>query len=99
MLSSAAGARATSPEPPLKEPEAERVRALECFGDLAHSSRRPVLLVHGTGATAAENWEWGYQRVLVKRGHSVCRVNLPDRAYGDTQRSVEYVVTAIRKIA
>jgi hypothetical protein len=54
--------------------------------------------VHGTGVTAQENWSFGYEKVLADAGHSVCTVTLPNRAYGDVQRSVEYVVTAIRVI-
>lgn len=69
-----------------------------CSGTVARSPRRPVLLVHGTGVTAKENWSFGYEKVLAERGHGVCTVTLPNRAYGDVQRSVEYVVTAIREI-
>lgn len=91
-------ADADAPGPKLLEPRAERLDALVCTDNLAESPLPPVLLVHGTGVTARENWSFGYEKVLAERGHAVCTVTLPNRAYGDVQRSVEYVVTAIRVI-
>ncbi len=98
LLALPAAAHASTPGPRLTEPEPELLDALACTGSLAHSPRLPVLLVHGTGVTSEENWSFGYAKVLADQGHSVCTVNLPDRGYGDVQRSLEYVVTAIREV-
>ncbi len=86
------------PGPALTEPRDARLAALDCSGDLRYSPRLPVLLVHGTGVTPRENWEAGYGPALLRRGHSVCTVALPQYGYPDTQRTVEYVVTAIREV-
>jgi len=86
------------PGPPLTEPAGALGRALTCSGDLYRSRAIPVLLVHGTGASGAENWEVGYQPALLRRGHAVCTVDLPNYGFGDVQRSVEYVVAAIRSM-
>jgi hypothetical protein len=98
LVASPAAGQARIPGPSLSVPRADRLDALQCMGDLANSPLSPVLLVHGTGVTARENWSFGYEKVLADGGHSVCTVTLPNRAYGDVQRSVEYVVTAIRVI-
>ena len=58
----------------------------------------PVLLVHGTIATAAENWGWNYQRVLPTKGYDTCVVQMPNRSLDDIQASSEYVVNAIRRV-
>jgi triacylglycerol lipase len=73
---------------------------LRCSGDL--SGTQPVLLVHGTGVTATENWSWNYAADLPTRlrpgqaRFSVCTLQLPDRALNDIQASAEYVVSAVR---
>lgn len=87
-----------APGPPLTEPATARSGALQCSGDLSASRRRPVLLVHGTGATAEENWGNGYLPALLERGHSVCTVDIPGHAHGDVQVNVQYVVSAIRQV-
>lgn len=74
----------------------EDVPGLRC-GDLS-TKRGPVLLVHGTGATAEENWGWGYQPALAREGFGVCVIDLPERAKLDVQVSADRVVTAIRSI-
>jgi triacylglycerol lipase len=93
------GPQATA-ESDLGVPEEDLAAALECPAEFASSAdREPVLLVHGTGVTAEENWAWGYQLDLTARGFDVCLVHLPDRALNDIQVSTEYVVHAIREIA
>jgi triacylglycerol esterase/lipase EstA (alpha/beta hydrolase family)/lysophospholipase L1-like esterase len=74
------------------------VDAFECLPatNRTNASLPWVLLVHGTGVTAAENWSWGYQPDLANRGHRVCTVDLPQRSLNDIQVSAEYVVHAIR---
>jgi hypothetical protein len=73
--------------------------ALRCAGDVAQAPRAPVLLVHGTGVTAEENWAWGYAKALGERGHGVCTVDLPKRATVDMQDSVLVTVAAMREVA
>jgi hypothetical protein len=72
--------------------------ALACPASFAHTDRDPVLLVHGTGQTASENWDWNYGRVLPRRGLDVCEVTLPDRSYADIQVASEYVANAVREM-
>jgi triacylglycerol lipase len=75
----------------------QRVGAVRCTGDLT-TGPRPVLLVHGTGLTAAENWSGSYLPALVADGRAVCTVSLPATAVGDVQTNAEYVATAIREV-
>ena len=58
--------------------------------------KHPVLLVHGTGATREQNWEWNYWPVLRERGWEVCWVQLPHVALRDIQISSEYVARAVQ---
>jgi triacylglycerol esterase/lipase EstA (alpha/beta hydrolase family) len=85
--------------PPLRTPEDVLAAALSCTPAERPAGRESVLLVHGTGATAAENWGWNYARVLPALGFTTCTVELPNRALGDVQRSAEYVVHAVRAMA
>lgn len=94
----AAPARAAT-GPPLSTPADVLAAALSCTPPDRPSAAQPVLLVHGTGATAAENWGWNYARVLPALGFRTCTVELPNRALGDIQRSAEYVVHAVRTMA
>jgi pimeloyl-ACP methyl ester carboxylesterase len=82
--------------PPLTAPVAAMQAALHCPAAFVHTDHGPVLLVHGTGATGAENWGWNYARALPADGFDVCTVDLPGRAWGDIQVSSEYVVHAVR---
>ena len=77
----------------------EAPAALRCGGDLARAPRTPVLLIHGTGVTAEENWAWGYAKALRDRGHGVCTIDLPQKATVDMQDSVLFTVAAIREVA
>ena len=58
-----------------------------------------MLLVHGTGLTPAQSWEWNYGAVLPRLGHPTCTVALPDAALGDIQVASEYVVHAVDTMA
>jgi len=90
---------AASTEPAYSVPDSQLAAALSCpAGGFAHPEHEPVLLVHGTGATAQENWGWNYALVLPTLGYDVCLVQLPGRALGDIQTSAEYVVYAIRSM-
>jgi pimeloyl-ACP methyl ester carboxylesterase len=73
--------------------------ALQCTADVDAAVKTPVLLVHGTWSNTEESFSWGYQRVLPQLGYPTCTVGLPGRALVDHQRSVEYVVHAIRRVA
>ncbi|AJE80462.1 putative lipase [Streptomyces albus] len=94
----AAPAAAAEPGPELQTPVAVLDQALSCSSDVAHASKTPVLLVHGTFSDPSETWSWGYQRVLSAEGYPVCTVTLPERATIDMQTTVEYVVHAIRRV-
>jgi len=91
-------AAARPASPPLTEPPRKLADALECSAGLASANERPVLLVHGTGSNRDENWSWGYRTVLPARGIPTCTVELPDRAWVDIQRSVEYIIYAVRRM-
>jgi triacylglycerol lipase len=98
ILVAAGPARGAPPGPPLTVPEARLDAALTCPAGFS-SPHEPVLLVHGTGLTAEESWSWNLAETLPALGFDVCLVHLPDRAWGDIQRSAEYVVHAVRTIA
>ena len=83
----------------LTEPQAELERALECHGPLTGDGPPPVILVHGTGSTPEESFGFGYVTALPKRGIPACTVRLPGRALVDQQRSIQYVVHAVREVA
>jgi pimeloyl-ACP methyl ester carboxylesterase len=57
-----------------------------------------VILVHGTGSTPEESFPFGYQAALPKLGIPVCTVRLPERGTVDQQRSIQYVVFAVREV-
>ena len=86
------------PGPPLSRPGATLGQALQCSGGLEGASRAPVLLVHGTSITREENWSATYMPALSSLGIPWCAVELPQRATGDIQSHVEYVVHAIREM-
>lgn len=66
------------------------------FGAVTGAGRsEPVLLVHGTGATREQNWEWNYWTALLDEGFEVCWVQLPNGSVGDIQISSEYVARAV----
>ena len=85
-------------DPALSVPPEQLDAALTCPAAF-QSGREPVLLVHGTGVNAAENWSWNYGKVLTELGYDVCTVDLPNRALDDIQVSTEYVVHAILTMA
>ena len=99
LAAAPAPAGAAGPGPALTGSRAAQLAAITCAADVARAPRTPILLVHGTGVTARENWDSTYGPELTRLGHGVCTVDLPDRAFGDVQATVEYVVTAIREVA
>jgi triacylglycerol esterase/lipase EstA (alpha/beta hydrolase family) len=86
----------TTPGPALSVPDAKLDAALSCSPSLAGTTKAPVLLVQGTGATAKDNWSWTYEPALDKLGIAWCAVDLPEQATADVQVAGEYVVHAIR---
>jgi triacylglycerol esterase/lipase EstA (alpha/beta hydrolase family) len=86
--------------PALLVPQAALARALMCAAPSAgHGVHRPVLLVHGTGLTPAQSWDWNYGAVLPDAGYPTCTVALPQAALGDIQVASEYVVFAVDSMA
>jgi triacylglycerol lipase len=93
----APGAQAQAPDAALIEPRQALERALNCRGDVA--GRPAVLLVHGAGSSPEESYSFGYEHVLPTLGYAVCTVRLPGSGLVDRQRSIQYVVYAIREVA
>jgi triacylglycerol lipase len=75
--------------------------AVDCRGGLPTGAGRaePVLLVHGTAVTRAQNWGWSYFPALDAAGFEVCWVALPEAALGDAQITAEYTARAIELMA
>ena len=78
---------------------ADPLSTLRCGGHLAPDGPAPVLLIHGTGVTAEENWAWGYEKAMLDRGHGVCTIDLPTRGTVDLQESVPVTVAAIGEVS
>jgi triacylglycerol lipase len=72
--------------------------SVRCSGRDRRSSGS-VLLVHGTGSTAAESWSTSFQPVLLAGGFRVCTVDVPGREVGDMQASADWVAGAVELIA
>jgi triacylglycerol lipase len=99
MASAAVVLAAGGPWPgdaPYSVPVATLDRALACHG--SHGRAEPVLLVHGTGVTREQNWQWNYWNALEEAGFETCWVQLPDAALNDAQISAEYVARAVELI-
>lgn len=86
---------AASAGPPLDVPSARLSAALTCHGTLS-AGPTPVLLVPGTTLTAADNFDWNYEKVFTAAGRPWCAVNQPDHGMADIQVAAEYVVSALR---
>jgi pimeloyl-ACP methyl ester carboxylesterase len=83
--------------PELSAPSSLLSRATWCDPSVTPASgRQAVLLVHGTGGTPAEYWDWNWKAALPHFGYGVCTVALPDRALSSSLTSAEYVVYAAR---
>jgi triacylglycerol esterase/lipase EstA (alpha/beta hydrolase family) len=80
--------------------KAKMDRALGCKGGKdkldGKEKLNPVLLVHGTGITREESWQWNYWKALPAAGWEVCWVQLPKTAIEDLQISAEYVARAVQ---
>lgn len=97
-LMAPAGAQAAESGARMSSNERLRDGSLSCSQDPATAGPTPVLLVHGTALTAAENWGTSYVPAMTAEGRTVCTVSLPGTATGDLQTSIEYVATAIREL-
>src|SRR5690606_3508523 len=84
--------------PARAEPEADIPAARHCL-DEGSGDAGAVLLVPGTGLTAADSYGPTLAPALVSAGYVVCTVDLVDTATGDIQRSAERVVAALRSMA
>jgi hypothetical protein len=82
--------------PPLDVPGAKLAGSLQCSPGFGHAARAPVLLVPGTGITAAQEFSWNYEPALSHLGIEWCGVTFPDSGNDDMQVNGEYVVNAIR---
>ena len=86
----------TDGDPPYSVDVATLDAALDC-DEFTHPDKEPVLLVHGTGTSGHEQWDWNYGILLRETGHDVCVVTYPDRGLGDQQISAEYIAQAIQR--
>jgi pimeloyl-ACP methyl ester carboxylesterase len=77
---------------------AEVAASVACAGSDARGTG-PVLLVHGTGSTAAESWSTSFQPVLLADGFLVCTVDVVGREVGEMQDSADWVADAVRYVA
>lgn len=84
--------------PALQLDEATLASALVCPASFA-AAHDPVLMIHGTGSTAENDWSWSYVPALGALGFDVCTVDLPYGAQGEIQQASEYVVYALRHMA
>ncbi|MGB7365277.1 MAG: alpha/beta fold hydrolase [Rhodococcus sp. (in: high G+C Gram-positive bacteria)] len=71
----------------------------ECTGDVAGAQQDPVVLLHGTWTTSAEDFGAVLEPWLTQTGRPFCTVELPRRATVDMQISAQYVVDAIVRTA
>lgn len=86
-------------DPPLSVDAAAVEQAMACRGPVGGGGREPVLLVHGSFVTGAENYGWNYLPELAARGYRVCTVDLPNRSLDDIQVAAETVVVAVHRLA
>jgi triacylglycerol esterase/lipase EstA (alpha/beta hydrolase family) len=84
------------PGPALDVPAAKLAASLKCSPGFGRATREPVLLVPGTGITAAQEFSWNYEPALSDLGIEWCGVTFPDSGNDDMQVNGEYVVYAIR---
>jgi pimeloyl-ACP methyl ester carboxylesterase len=83
--------------PELSVPSSLLSRATWCDPSVTPTSgRQAVLLVHGTGGTPVEYWDWNWKAALPHYGYGVCTVTLPNRALTSALTSAEYVAYAAR---
>lgn len=79
-------------------PKLRAKAVLTCGPGVARATRTPVLLVPGTGVTAAQSYSWNWQRSLTAAGIPWCSVTPPTATLADIQRTGELVADAIRRV-
>lgn len=85
--------------PALTVPAAKLKAALHCHGpSLTGTTKTPVMLVTGTGASGEEAYAIG-KGAFDAYGHPVCDVDFPNHTTADIQVSVQYLVYGIREEA
>lgn len=97
MAAQRANAAVLAQDPPLTVPQTALDSALHCTS-FSHPDKPAVLMVHGTGATGADEYTIFYTPQLVALGYDVCIVTYPDRGLIDQQVSAEYIVNALRRM-
>ncbi|HET7690788.1 MAG TPA: hypothetical protein VFK41_10435 [Nocardioidaceae bacterium] len=85
------------PGPPLRQYDAT-VTGFQCPAEFIGAGKAVVLLVPGAGETPDDAWDNTLEYHLSQRGRVTCSLWLPEQGWVDVQRSVEYVVTAVRMI-
>jgi hypothetical protein len=79
---------------------AAAAKATKCSAKTAvdHTTRSPVLLVPGTGASSDDNYRWNYERAFDALGIPWCAITFIDNGNDDVQVNGEYLVAAIRTL-
>jgi len=98
LLVSAAPAAAAAGDPPLTVPKVLLDSSLKCMGPLRGTTKQPLMLVTGTGASGDEAYAIG-RGAFDAWGAPVCWVNFPDYTTGDIQVAVQYLVRGIRRVS
>src|SRR4051795_1656334 len=84
------------PGPALDVQQDRLASALKCSPGLDHAAKMPVLLLHGTGSSADDNFGWNYEPAFNSQGIPWCALDFPYNGNGDIQVNGEYVVYAVR---
>lgn len=93
----AGSAQAAVPSGPAFDvPQAQLDAALRCS---TGGSGEPILLIPGTGADPAQNFDRSWVPALDAQGRRWCTVTLPKHATDDIQVAAEYVTNAIRTMS
>ncbi len=72
--------------------------ALSCDPSVRNARRSPVLLTPAF-SSAATSYGWNYLPQLRADGIPTCSISVSDDGYGDLQKTAEYVVYAVRRMA
>ncbi|PRP84829.1 hypothetical protein PROFUN_07483 [Planoprotostelium fungivorum] len=82
---------------PYTLPQEQLDNSITCSSPLSEGDD-VVLLVSGTGTTAAETWGSTYTTLLPSLGYKFCLVTPPNYLLTDAQNSTEYIAYAIQSI-
>lgn len=82
------------------DPAAVAADAVDCVTfDDAPADADTVVLVHGTGTTGHQEYDWNYALRLADERLPHCIVTYPERGFVDMQLSAEYVAVAVHEAA